>query len=169
MIAAIFYVKSFCKKHKIDVIEQGMMLWWTTNLFFFHIHCDVLSGYYQVMPAMTQLYAHMTPAHLKPQWADARLHLDATYFLEMTVEAPLAALCLCLYLRRHPARHLMEIAAVSVQAAGTMTYYVPPLIRGEVTPSWVCFCDRGFGAVWIIFPLIVIRRHWMAASDKKQQ
>lgn len=168
MLAGIMFFRSFFRKHKLSHMEQSMMMWWWTNACFFHTHCDLLSGYYQVMPVMTDLYAAMSPAHLQPQWADARLHLDATYFLELSVEVPCALLCVCLYLARHPGRYVMETFALAVQLSGTVTYYTPPLIKREAMASWVCFFDRGFGAVWIVFPLLVLRRHFMAASHSKK-
>merc|ERR1719162_2245094 len=107
MTVAIMCLKNFFDKHKTTAVDRSMMLWWCTNFFFFHFHCDLLSGYWQVMPALTELYAHISPGHLKPQWADPRLHLDTTYFLELTVEVPLACFCLFLYLRGHPARYVV--------------------------------------------------------------
>jgi len=166
MIAGLVWLKSFFEKHKLPSVEKGMMVWWLTNIFFFHTHCDLLSGYFQVMPALTEIYAGMTPAHLQPRWADPRLHLDATYFLELLCEVPLACLCLSLYIRRHPGRYFVETFACAVQMAGTVTYYGPPLIRMEATTSWVCFFDRTFGMAWIVIPLIVLRRHYLAAVEK---
>lgn len=168
MLAGIMWFRSFFRKHKLSHVEQSMMMWWWTNACFFHTHCDLLSGYYQVMPALTELYAAMTPAHLQPQWADARLHLDATYFLELSVEVPCALFVIFLYIARHPGRYVMETFALAVQLAGTVAYYAPPLIKREAMASWVCFCDRGFGAVWIVFPLLVLRRHFLAASHPKK-
>merc|ERR1712159_295594 len=107
-----------------------------------------------------------TPQHQSPQWADARLHLDTTYFLELTVEVPFAILVLLLYLTRHPGRYVVETFAVAVQMAGTVIYYTPPLIRREATASWVCYLDRAFGSVWIMFPLLVLRRHFLHASKQ---
>lgn len=167
MLIGVLALRSFFLAHKtLDSVERGMMVWWLTNIFFFHTHCDLLSGYYQVMPNLSEIYAAMTPQHQSPQWAEPRLHLDTTYFLELTVEVPLAIFVLLLYLRRHPGRYFAETFAVAVQMAGTVIYYTPPLIKREATPSWVCYFDRSFGAVWIMFPLIVLRRHFLRAEQE---
>lgn len=164
----LVFLKSFCKKHKLAPVEQGMMVWWLTNIFFFHTHCDLLSGYWQVMPAMTELYVGMTPAHLQPRWADARLHLDTVYFLELVAEVPLACFVLYLYFRRHHARYFVETFALAVQAAGSVAYYAPALIKQETAASWITYLDRSFGSVWVVFPLFVLRRHFLAASAEKK-
>jgi len=170
LILGCFFCKRFFKKTGISVAERGMMLWWLSNACIFHIHCDVLSGFYQVMPALTQIYSHMSPQHKDPQWSDSRLHLDTVYFMELFFEAPFAVLVLFLYVKRSPARHLMEIFALAVQFSGTVIYYVPRFIRMETMPSWICFLDSGFGFVWIAFPVFVLSRHWKAAvkdAEKK--
>lgn len=163
LLVGIPFFRSFFKRHKLAVVERSMMMWWWTNIFFFHTSCDILSGYYQVMPGLTQIYAEMTPAHKQPRWSDARLHLDTTYFLELTVEVPLAILMIILYTKRHPARYFVECAAVAVQFAGTIIYYTPALIRQEPSANWVSMNDRFFGFAWLVFPLLVLRRHWLEA------
>jgi len=167
MLLGLPWLKSFFKTHKMAVVEQGMTIWWWTNAFFFHTSCDILSGYFQVMPALTEIYAEMTPAHKQARWANARLHLDCTYFLEMTVEAPLALLMVFLYIRRSPGRYFVETFAVAVQLAGTVVYYMPALMRGHAAANWVSYNDRAFGIVWIIVPLLVLRRRFVAAVAEK--
>merc|ERR1712176_1038915 len=106
----------------------------------------------------------MTPSHKLGRWHAERAFVDSGYLLELLVEAPLGFWVLFLYFKRHPARHLVEVFAVAVQMAGTVCYYAPPLMRGESVNSWVSYCDRSFGSVWIIFPLIVLRRHFLEAG-----
>lgn len=168
MLLGILVLRRFFRAQKLDTMEKGMMVWWLTNIFFFHTACDILSGYYQVMPALADLYSNMTPQHQHRQWADPRLHLDTVYFMELTVEVPLAIAVLMLYFRRHPGRYFVETFAVAVQLAGTVIYYTPPLIRREATASWVCYFDRGFGSVWIMFPLFVLHRHFSRAVQEAE-
>jgi len=172
LVLGVVWLRNSFKKHNIGRVEQGMMLWWLTNACFFHVHCDILSGYYQVMPGLTEHYTEIGPAHAKPRWANGRVHLDATYVLEGLVEVPLAVIMLFLYTRRHPGRHIVEIFAVAVQFAGTIIYYLPRFFKGEKASSWLCWFDWAFGAVWIIFPLCVLYRHFSTATraagaDKK--
>lgn len=166
LLVCLYLLPSFAKKHKLAPQEQGMMVWFLTNVFWFHTGCDVLSGYFQVMPALTELYKAMNPAHTQQKWAPDRAFLDAGYMLELLCEVPLGLWVLYLYARRHPGRNFVEVFAVAVQAAGTVMYYAPPLMRGEPTASWVSYCDRGFGSVWIIFPLLVLLRHLRGATAK---
>jgi len=172
MLLGVFWLRHIFKTYKIKQVERGMMLWWLTNAFFFHLHCDILSGYFQVMPVLSDHYSEISPAHLKPRWADARLHLDSTYLLEGVAEIPLALITLFLYTRRHPARFFMEIFALAVQFAGTIIYYFPRFMKYEKPGSWLCYFDWSFGAVWVAFPLAVLVRHVCSAvraagADKK--
>lgn len=169
MLLGLPWFRSFFKTHKFAVVEQSMTIWWWTNAFFFHTSCDLLSGYFQVMPALTQIYAEMTPAHKQARWANARLHLDSTYFLEMTVEAPLALLMVFLYIRRHPGRYFVETFAVAVQLAGSVVYYMPSLMRGDAAANWVSYNYRAFGMVWIIVPLLVLRRRFVEAVAEAEE
>jgi hypothetical protein len=168
LLVGIPFLRSFFKKNKLAVVERSMMMWWWTNIFFFHTGCDLLSGYYQVMPGLAAIYAEMTPAHKQERWSDARLHLDTTYFLEMTVEIPLAILCVILYYKRHPARYVVECFAVAVQFAGAVIYYTPALIRQEPATNWLSLNDRFFGAMWCVVPFLVLRRHWKSAVEAEK-
>mmetsp|Transcript_144940 Transcript_144940/g.255473 ORF Transcript_144940/g.255473 Transcript_144940/m.255473 type:complete len:241 (+) Transcript_144940:99-821(+) len=165
LIAGLVLVHRFADRNHLPHQEKGMMVWFMTNVFWFHTGCDLLSGFWQVMPNLTELYIAMNPSHTQPQWAEARGYLDAAYALELLVEVPLGCWVLWLYFTRDPARHLVEVFAVAVQLAGTVAYYVPPIARRETLPSWVSICDRAFGSVWIIFPLFILRRHMAAARS----
>merc|ERR1711957_541911 len=123
--------------------------------------CDLLSGFWQVMPVVTQLYQRMTPAHHNPRWHESRGHLDAGYALELFVEFPLAALALYFFFRRHPARHFVETFAAAVQLGGTVAYYAPGLAQGEAA-CWLSWADRTCGSAWVIFPLVLLWRHIQA-------
>ncbi|CAK0870172.1 unnamed protein product, partial [Prorocentrum cordatum] len=145
--------------------EHMSMVWWLVNAFWFHIGCDVLSGYYQVMPVLTELYMHMSPAHRDARWSPSRAPLDSAYLLELVIEAPLALLVLFLFWRRHPGRFLLEVCAASVQLAGTVMYYAPAVAKGE-THCWLSWADRSCGSVWIVFPTLLVVRHVLGAGEK---
>lgn len=164
LLASLYLLRSFAKKHSLSSKEQGVMVWFITNVFWFHTGCDILSGYFQVMPVLTDLYKAMTPAHHQPRWSPDRAFLDAGYMLELICEVPLGVWVLFLYARRHPARKLVEVFALAVQMAGTVVYYSPPLMRGEATASWLSYCDRSCGSVWIIFPFFLLSRHFREAT-----
>lgn len=163
MLIGLLWIRSFAKSNQVPAREQGHMVWWMVNLFWFHIGCDVFSGLFMTMPVLTELYAHMTPAHHMPRWHDSRQHLDAGYALELFVEAPLAAFVLFLYWRRDGARHIAEVFAAAVQFTGTVMYYLPSIAKGEMH-CWLSWLDRSCGSVWIIFPAIILWRHMAAAQ-----
>jgi len=138
------------------------MIWWMVNLLWFHTGCDLFSGFFQIMPVLTELYAFMTPSHLQPRWHEERAHLDAGYALELLVEVPMAAWVLWLYARRDEGRHIAEVFAAAVQFAGTVTYYAPGIAKGE-SACWLSFVDRSCGFMWLVFPVVLLRRHLAAA------
>jgi len=106
VVLGVFCLRFLLQAELFVTSEHASMNWWLCNLFWFHIGCDVLSGYYQVMPVLTDLYKRMNPAHLEEQWHPLRQHLDAAYLLELLVEAPLAAWVLYLYWVGDPARFI---------------------------------------------------------------
>jgi len=119
--------------------------------------CDILSGFFQVMPVLTEMYMRMSPAHLHDRWHESRAHLDSGYVLELLVEVPLAAWVLWLFAARDPARYVVETFALAVQFAGTVTYYAPAIAKWE----WACYfsyIDRTCGAVWLLYPLLLLAR-----------
>eukprot|EP00932_Pfiesteria_piscicida_P021848 SRR837773.8625.p1 GENE.SRR837773.8625~~SRR837773.8625.p1 ORF type:complete len:254 (-),score=23.12 SRR837773.8625:119-766(-) len=169
MCLGLLWIRSFASRNKIPATEQGHMVWWMVNMFWFHTGCDIFSGLFMTMPVLTELYAHMSPSHHMPRWHDARATLDAGYALELFLEVPLAAWVLFLYWRRDGGRHIAEVFAAAVQLAGTVMYYAPSVAKGE-WHCWLSWVDRSCGSVWIIFPLVIMHRHLSAArpdSGKK--
>mmetsp|Transcript_22783 Transcript_22783/g.50154 ORF Transcript_22783/g.50154 Transcript_22783/m.50154 type:complete len:234 (-) Transcript_22783:301-1002(-) len=166
MMIGLVWIKYFAQKNKLSAMEQGHMVWWMVNGFWFHTGCDIFTGLFMKMPVLTELYAHMSPAHRNPSFHDSRAVLDAGYALELVAEAPLAFIVLFMYWRRDPATHLVEIFAASVQASGTIMYYMPALVAGEAH-CWLSYLDRSCGAVWVIFPIIILLRHVAATRPKK--
>mmetsp|Transcript_30840 Transcript_30840/g.98347 ORF Transcript_30840/g.98347 Transcript_30840/m.98347 type:complete len:229 (+) Transcript_30840:87-773(+) len=165
LAAGLVWLAGFARRANLPAEEHGSMVWWLTNIFWFHTACDLCSGYWQVMPLLTELYAVMNPAHNAPRWAEARGHLDSCYVLELVLEVPLAAWAFWLYARRDPARHVVEAVAAAVQFAGTLIYYVPGLVKME-SHCWLSWADRSCGAVWLVFPLLLLRRSLATARAK---
>jgi len=166
MMAVLMWIPGFAKRNSVPGKEVASMVWWVTNAFWFHTGCDIFSGFFQFMPVYTELYKKMNPAHLKPRWHDARNHLDGCYALELILEAPFALWVFWLFIRRHPSRHIAEVLAASVQLAGTVVYYAPGLVKWEVA-CYLSWMDRACGFVWILFPAMLIRRHFVAMQPKK--
>mmetsp|Transcript_20220 Transcript_20220/g.53645 ORF Transcript_20220/g.53645 Transcript_20220/m.53645 type:complete len:238 (-) Transcript_20220:79-792(-) len=163
VFVGLLWTSSFVRRNKIPELEHASMVWWLCNLFWFHFGCDLLSGYFQVMPVLTDLYAHMSPAHLNPRWHESRAHLDAGYILEATAEIPLCALAFLLFATRSPSRHLVEVFAAAVQFTGTITYYAPSVAKGE-THCWLSYLDRSCGFVWILYPCVLLWRQLSKTS-----
>lgn len=165
IFAFLLWLPGFKKRNKVPDTEHAAMVWWVMNLFWFHTGCDILSGFFQVMPVLTQLYAVFTPAHLNPRWHESRAHLDAGYALELFCEVPFAAYALYLYVKRDQARHIFEVFALAVQFAGTVAYYAPGLAKWE-TACYLSWVDRTCGSVWLIYPLLLLHRHMQSARPK---
>eukprot|EP00930_Biecheleria_cincta_P102460 TRINITY_DN94206_c0_g1_i1.p1 TRINITY_DN94206_c0_g1~~TRINITY_DN94206_c0_g1_i1.p1 ORF type:complete len:238 (-),score=38.73 TRINITY_DN94206_c0_g1_i1:448-1161(-) len=165
MILGLIVLRRFSQRHALSSQDHGSMVWWLTNLLWFHTGCDILSGYFQVMPVMTDFYNRMTPAHSHERWHETRNHLDAAYMLELCVEAPLCAWVLYLFWQQDPGRHVAEVFTAAVQLTGTVTYYFPGVVRLEAA-CWLSHIDRLCGSIWILFPLVIFRR--TLASARKQ-
>ncbi|CAJ1341351.1 unnamed protein product [Effrenium voratum] len=152
--------------------DRASLVWWSVNLFWFHTGCDILSGYYQIMPVFTELYTHMNTAHGYARWHPERAPLDCAYGLELFFEAPFAAWLVYLFWKQDKARYLVELWALGVQFAGTVVYYLPALMRGEFS-CWLSYADRACGSVWIMFPAYVFWRSVKTArsesTGKKQK
>jgi len=155
MFVGLLWTHRFAHRERIGATEHRSMVWWLVNLFWFHTGCDLLSGFWQVMPVLTELYAQMTPVHNNPRWHESRAHLDAGYALELTVEVPMAAWVLWLFIQRDPARHVVEVFAASAQLAGTVAYYAPGLAKFE-SACWLSWADRSCGFIWILFPAYLL-------------
>eukprot|EP00933_Yihiella_yeosuensis_P025308 TRINITY_DN19653_c2_g1_i1.p1 TRINITY_DN19653_c2_g1~~TRINITY_DN19653_c2_g1_i1.p1 ORF type:complete len:238 (+),score=41.21 TRINITY_DN19653_c2_g1_i1:67-780(+) len=153
----LLILRSWVKSKSISGQDHASMVWWLLNLFWFHIGCDVLSGYFQVMPVLTELYQRMNPAHDQPRWSEARNHLDSAYVLEALVEVPLCAWCLLLFARQDQGRYIAEVFALAVQFTGTVNYYVPGIVKLEAA-TWLSHLDRLCGSAWLIYPAIICYR-----------
>jgi len=168
IVLGLIWLHYVVRREGIKAQEHRSMVWWLTNLLWFHTGCDLLSGFWQVMPLLTEFYALMTPSHNMPRWHESRAHLDAVYVLELIVEVPMAAWALKLFVQRDPARHIVEVFAASAQLAGTVAYYAPGLVKFEAA-CWLSWVDRSCGFVWIAFPLVLLWGHLQAAREGKMQ
>lgn len=166
LFLGLLLIRHQVQKASIPPVEHGSMVWFLSNILWFHTGCDIFSGYFARMPVLTELYALMSPAHLNPRWHESRGHLDGGYTLEAVVEVPLCAWALWLFWQRDPARHVVELFALSAQLAGTIVYYAPGLAKGE-SACWISYLDRSCGFIWIIYPLIMLRHHIAAARKPK--
>jgi hypothetical protein len=161
-------LKKFFGEVRLPTLDKGMMVWWVANLLFFFSHCDLLSGYYGVMPGLSDLFMDVSPALSYPQWAPRRVHLDAVYFLELTVEVPLAVFVILLYVYQHPGRYLAENFALGIQLAGTYVYTIPGLIVPETAPSWLRSCEHTSRAIWILFPMLIFGYRFLLTEQEQR-
>mmetsp|Transcript_72650 Transcript_72650/g.130851 ORF Transcript_72650/g.130851 Transcript_72650/m.130851 type:complete len:239 (+) Transcript_72650:110-826(+) len=164
-LLGLLVLSSFVRRKGLSLQDHGSMVWWLMNMLWFHTGCDVLSGFFQVFPVITGLYIQMNPAHVHPRWHEARTHLDAGYMLEACVEVPLCAWMLVLFARQDPGRHVAEVFVAAVQLTGTVTYYLPGLVKMEAH-CWLSHVDRLCGSVWILFPIMIFWRTFAAARSQ---
>ncbi|CAE7811269.1 unnamed protein product [Symbiodinium sp. CCMP2592] len=156
-LALVPLLAGACSKYGFSLKDRTSLMWWHVNLFWFHTGCDVFSGYYQVMPVLTELYTRMSPTHSYPRWHPNRVHFDCAYALELFVEAPFAAWMMYLFLTQDHRRYLVELVALAIQFAGTVVYYIPGIMRLEHA-CWLSWADKACGSVWMIFPAYVFWR-----------
>jgi hypothetical protein len=138
--------------------DRMIIIWYLMNACWFHTGCDALSGLFQVMPNLTESYQVSNAVHLAPRYHVSRAFLDAVYWLELLVELPLCILVYRLSLARSLWAHLVEIALCALHFAGTLAFYVPNLLMGEVSNPIVSNLDRAIGSVWIIVPTLLALR-----------
>lgn len=156
-ILGALVLQAIGKSRGFSVADRAYLVWWHVNLFWFHIGCDILSGHFQVMPVLTELYTLMSPAHAHPRWHPERQHFDCAYGLELYVEVPFAAWLVYLFMTQDHRRYLVELVGLTVQFAGTVVYYLPGLMRGE-HECWLSYADKFCGSFWIAFPAYVFIR-----------
>ncbi|CAL1135482.1 unnamed protein product [Cladocopium goreaui] len=152
-----FLLNFMARKRNLSAMDRQSLMWWHVNAWWFHTGCDVFSGLYQIMPVLTELYTHMSPVHVKERWHPEREHLDCAYGLELFVEAPFALWLVYLFMTQDHRRYLIELAALGIQFAGTVVYYLPGIMRLEHA-CWLSHADRFCGSFWIIWPTYVFIR-----------
>ena len=118
--------------------------------------CDVLSGYFAVMPVIRDHYNTIDTKHLDPS---RRSGLDAVYLTELCLHVPLCACCFVAFVLRWPRKELLEMFVCGIQVVGTIAYYLPEFLDGCANyPDggiglWL---GVGLGVVWIIVPFALL-------------
>ena len=144
-----------------NVSENHMMtaLWHLTNMTWFSFGCDVLSGYFRVMPNLSNFYLAMEPNHLKK---DKRFTLHTVYLSELFIYVPLSFICLYFYISNNPKVIILETFLAGIQLMGTICYYFPEILNK--CKSWKfnklsSALGFIFGIIWIIFPVIILNKN----------
>jgi hypothetical protein len=132
--------------------DRMAMVWFLMCATWFHIGCDVLSGFLQVMPNVTDVYRAMTPGLELPRHARGRIGLDVVYWFELFVQMPLCWLVVFLYVRRSAARPAVECFLCGLHVTGTVAYYVPAVILGVTAHPLLTPGDRILASLWIVVP-----------------
>eukprot|EP00657_Telonema_sp_P-1_P007622 TRINITY_DN2766_c0_g1_i1.p1 TRINITY_DN2766_c0_g1~~TRINITY_DN2766_c0_g1_i1.p1 ORF type:complete len:176 (-),score=46.55 TRINITY_DN2766_c0_g1_i1:189-716(-) len=137
-------------------LERFCTLWHLTNGLWWSFGCDVLSGYFAVMPVMRKHYQTIDAKHLEPH---ARTGLDAVYLTELFLHVPFSLACFYTYGKRMPCRYLLEMFVFGLQIEGCVMYYLPEMLENPTTwKNWPTggiglYWGVGFGIVWVLLPL----------------
>jgi len=162
-------LKVFFSKVRVNAFDRGMMVWWHASCFFFYTHCDILSGYYGVMPGMAEQYIHSAPPLRYPRWAPERFHFDVVFFLDIILQCPLAIFVILSYLYQHPGRYFAEVFAAAAQLFGTALYYTPHILFPEENRDFLQWMDLSLGAAWFVYPLLILRRRFLQAEEEQRK
>jgi hypothetical protein len=162
-------LKVFFSKVRVNAFDRGMMVWWHASCFFFYTHCDILSGYYGVMPGMAEQYIHSAPPLRYPRWAPERFHFDVVFFLDIILQCPLAIFVILSYLYQHPGRYFAEVFAAAAQLFGTALYYTPHILFPEENRDFLQWMDMSLRAVWFVYPLLILRRRFLQAEEEQRK
>ena len=138
--------------------DKMVIIWYLMNACWFHTGCDVLSGLFQVMPNLTESYQVSNAVHDNPRYHTSRAFLDSVYWFELLVELPLCVLVYKLSLKRSLWAHPVEILLCGFHFAGTVAFYIPNLLMGEVSNTVVSNIDRAVGSLWVIIPTLLAIR-----------
>jgi hypothetical protein len=167
-MAAGFWVarRAWAKSGAFSLTDKMAMVWFLMSATWFHIGCDVLSGLFQVMPNMTEAYAAMNAANLRPIHHPERIVLDVVYWFELFVQAPLAWLTFWLYAIRSPLRPGVECFLCGLHVTGTVAYYLPDVIQAHATHPLLTNLDRGMASLWIFVPAALALRATRSLREK---
>lgn len=138
--------------------DKMATLWFLLNATWFHLGCDVFSGLFQVMPNLTDAYVALNDVHNLPMHHPDRIVIDAIYWFELLVEAPLALLVYVLYLRKAKIRPLVEAFLSGLYVAGAVAYYMPNIILGHSPHILFSNLDRVIASFWIWVPVALTIR-----------
>ena len=144
--------RAWARDGSFSLTDKMATVWFLMCATWFHLGCDILSGLFQVMPDVTDVYRAMNAALWKPMHDPARVVLDVVYWFELFVQMPLAWLTFGLYVTRSPARPAVESFLCGLHITGTVAYYVPDLILGQTTHPLLTNADRAMASLWIWVP-----------------
>lgn len=171
---------SFSKDRRTDFklfendTEKGLAMWHLTNATWWSFGCDVLSGYFGVMPLLTSHYDTVDGKHSLSPGAFATLGdgtrapaltrsgLDAVYLCELCIHVPLAWTVFWAYHHDAPWKRTLESVLCAVQITGTVCYYLPEILDGShYYPEGGIALWFGvyFGLLWIALPVLIVVRN----------
>ena len=150
-IGGIFFVRRIWEsKGGFSDIDKMATLWFLLNATWFHTGCDIMSGFFGVMPNLTESYIALNDVHRLPMFHPDRVIYDAIYLFEMFVEAPLALWVTWLYLRKASIRPVAESFLNGMYIAGTVAYYMPNILLGHSPHIIMSNLDRLIASVWVV-------------------
>jgi len=155
--SGLFLARQIAIEHSITAYEHFAMVWWTLNVTWFQMGCDVFSGLFAVMPNLSECYLVLNANHKLPTFHEKRVVMDCVYLLELLVQVPCAVVTFALYMRRSPCRYVVEAFTCGMHVAAMVAFYIPDLIMGEST-SFVTHLDRAIACCWIVVPFGLLVR-----------
>ena len=153
--AAVAAGCSWACRAQLPRVDRLAAIWHLVNATFFFFGCDVMSGLFGVVPAMSEQYLTMDRRHER-----RRHELDAMYWAELAVHIPFSAAVFYGYVSRSAWTPLLESFLGGVTLLGTLAYYVPELLTGghNWLPGAVGVATTALGGVWIAVPLCLLAR-----------
>ena len=152
---------TFRCKH-LSRIDRTLALWALTNATWWSFGCDVLSGYFAVMPVLRDHYNVVDTKHLIES---ERSGLDAVYLCELFVHVPLCWAVFFSYINNWSFKRTLETALSGIQIVGTWAYYMPEILDGQnhyPKGGIALYFGVYFGLLWILLPAFLIGRNaWL--------
>ena len=147
---------------KLRKVEKALTLWALTNATWWSFGCDVLSGYFAVMPVLRDHYNVVDTKHMI---LNQRSGLDAVYLCEFLIHVPLCWMVFFSYHSNWSFTRTLETALSGIQIVGTWAYYIPEILDGQnhyPKGGIALYFGVYFGLLWIILPaLIIVRNAWL--------
>ena len=143
----------------LSKIDRTLAYWALTNATWWSFGCDVLSGYFAVMPILRDHYNVVDTKHLIP---NERSGLDAVYLCELLVHVPLCWFVFFSYINNWPFTKTLETALSGIQIVGTWAYYVPEILDGQKhypRGGIALYFGVYLGLLWIVLPALLIARN----------
>ena len=146
-------------------VEYGIAVWYLTNGCWWSGGCDVLSGFFAVMPNLSEHYLVIDTKHSTNDGKD-RGGLDAVYLAELLIHVPTSIAVFHALVTRAPYARTLEAFLCGCQVVGTFAYYLPEVF--VPTASWpdgglALYGGIYFGLLWVVLPLAILA--WRCAQD----